>query len=878
MSKKDHKLPRIFFLLRLFIGKSKAHLLENHFEEIYDEIFTQKGRFAANRWLCCHFISSLPSISIYGSITMFKNYLKIALRNIKMQKIYSLINIGGLGLGMACFTLIFLWVTNELSYDNFHNDKDKIYRITCHGFFQGKEIHDIGTPAPLAPALIEELPDIEHAARIRLFPRLILKHGSNTFYEDQILGVDPSFLEIFNFPFISGNPKTALSQILSVVITKETAQKYFGEENPVNKSINIEGRISCKVTGVIENVPSNSSLKFDFLVPYQCVEAFKICGLGWGDPNFWTYIKLKGISDEREIGKKMTQIAKNHRCPYVVKYHAEFLAQPLKQVYLNPVGNYDFVKGNIRYVYIFSIIGLFILAIACINFINLSTARYEKRAREIGLRKVLGAHRSQLIKQLLGESFFMVCISLAFALILIKLLMPLFNNLTGKNLTLNFLDTQVYLILLIITLLTGFFAGLYPSLYLSSFSPVVVIKGSSGWGSFLKKYRTPIRGKSFRNILVVIQFAVSIILIICTAVVFNQLQFISENTWKMEKHCIIHIPVKENIGIKYDFVKEQLLTHPEILSVAVKDSLPTKILNWTGEVSWEGRATNDERIVMETTRVGDDYFQTMGIDIVQGRNFSRKIVSDNQAFILNEEAVTQMGMENPIGKTFALYGRKGPIIGVVKNTFFQSFKLKYPPQVFHMLTNLQEQAFEGAVFIKVGLPDSSSKRKTISATLTHIENVWKQVNSLAPFEYHFLDETIESQYRKEQHLRSLFGIFALLAIIISCLGLYGLASYTAEYRTKEIAIRKVLGASILEVLVMLTREYFKWVVLANIIAWPVAYYAMNEWLQGFTYRTIIGPFTFIIAGMIALLIALTTVYYQSFKAASKNPVESLKYQ
>lgn len=872
--------PRIpLWFLKRMTAFHQRHSMVEDFEETFEEIKQTSGIQKARHWYWLNVFKSLPEyikFLIHWRTMMVFSYLKTTLRNIRNNKIYSLINIIGLALGLACFILIILWVAHEMSYDRFHTDSDKIYRITCHSVFQGEHIDAIGTPAPLAPAIIKELPEVAYAARIRWFPRIIFKYGSNAFYEDKVLGIDPSFFEIFNFTFISGNPKTALSDLFNIILTKETAQKYFGSENPLNKSINVEGRANFVVTGVVDTIPNNSSLEFDFLVSYKCVEAFEICGLGWGDPNFWTYVKCKHTGNAKETGEKITEVAKIYGCPLVVRYNAEFRLQPLKQVHLNPVGSYDYVKGNINYVYIFSIIGFFILTIACINFVNLSTARFGKRAKEVGLRKVIGAHRGQIARELLGESFFLVCISMVSAVIAVKFMMPVFNSLTGKNLILNVWDIKFLFLFLVILCLTTLVAGLYPAMYLSSFSPSAVLKGNGSRPSLLKISGNLLKEKSFRNLLVVTQFSISIILIICTTVVYDQLHYILINSWKPEGRCIIHIPVKENIATKYDYVKERLLSQPDILSVSLKDCLPTTLINWTGEVSWENRAVSDERIVMETTRIEYDYFKTLGIDIVAGRDFSRKFADDQQAYILNEEAVKQMGMENPIGKTFALYGKKGPIIGIVRNTHFQSFRLKYPPQVFHLFTNINDQAFEGAVLINVRIPDSSSRSKILSTALSRIEDIWKEVNTLAPFEYQFLDDTIESQYRKEQHLSSLFGIFSFLAIIISCLGLFGLASYSSECRTKEIGIRKVLGASTLKIQFLFIKEFIKWVVLANIIAWPVADYAMGKWLQGFTYRTSIGFLPFLAAGTTALIIALVTVYHRTYKAATANPVDSLK--
>jgi putative ABC transport system permease protein len=881
MSKDIHQPPAILRILSFFIDKNKAALLESNFEEIYDRLYRHEGKRAARKWFWTQFLSSIPYLvqrSVYWRMTMFKNHIKISVRKMRKQKIFTLINTGGLTLGMSCVLLIGLWVKNELSFDRFHNEREKIYRITMQGIHQGTQFSDIGTPAPLAPVILEELPEAEHAARIRYFPRLIFKHAGRAFYEDRGFAVDPSFFKIFNFRFVSGDPGTALSDLFSIVLTEETARKYFGPEDPVGKPIEIEGRFSFIVTGVIENIPHNSSLTFDYLTSYQCVEAFDICGTGWGDPNFWTYVKLKQACNENEIGKKITKIAGNHGCPHVLRYNTKFSVQPLKKAYLHPIGQYDYVRGNINSVYIFSVIGLFILLIACINFINLSTAVYGKRAKEIGLRKVVGASRNQIVKQFLGESYFLVCVSFILALILVRLILPHFNNMTGRNLTLNFLDINIYLAFLICTCVTALVAGLYPSFMMSSFNPADVIRGTGSFFPVYGKLRASVKGKSFRNVLVVIQFSISIILIICTIVVYNQLRYISNNGWKTEGDCIIHIPVKENIGTKYDTIKEQLINHPQITGVTVKDCLPTTLLNRTGEISWEGMSGDEERIVMEVTRIGYDYFKTLDIEIVKGRNFSRERRTDHTAYILNEQAVHQMGMRDPVGKEFSLYGRKGPIIGIARDTQFQSFKLQHPPQIVQLLTNIPEQAPEGAVFIRVKTDDSQNTGQVITAALSHIKSMWNEVNSTAPFEYHFLDETIESQYKNEQYLRSLFGTFTLLAIIISCIGLFGLSLYTSECRTKEIGIRKVLGASVSGITIMLTREFIRWVLIANVIAWPVAYYAMSRWLQGYAYRTGIGLWPFLFSGIIALVIALITVNVQSLKAAMTNPVESLKHE
>ena len=874
-AKKKYSHPPRFmqWLLKWVFPDRGAYSTLGDMAEAYQILYEERGAFRARLWYRYQFFKALPyffSDVIYWRIVMFKNYMKIAIRHMRKQKGYSFINLSGLIIGMTCTILILLWVKNELSYDKFHEHKQDIYRVICVG-----EHNYFSSPAPFAPAIAAEVPEVMEAVRVIRAPRFVLKYGDNAFYEDNGITADPSFLSIFTFPLIKGDPETALNDPFNIVITENMAQRYFGEEDPLNKSLSIEGRGLLEISGVMADVPENSHFQFDYVLPHKFLETVRIYGLEWGDFNFMTYIMASENRNEEALISKLNSVAEKHGCHQVVMKQLTFSIQSMQDIYLNPLGNYDIPLGNKKYVYIFSAIAFFILFIACINFINLSTARSERRAKEVGLRKVVGASRMQVVRQFFGESVFLALISLAAALLLAKLMIPTFNELTGKNLYFDIFNLQSLLVFGAVTCLVGILAGIYPALYLSSFEPVNVLKSGGSFISFLKGRATSFRKRgAMRKILVITQFSISLILILSTIVVYHQLNFIKQKSWGLDDEQMLYIPFKENIASKYAVIKNELLQHPGITAVAAKDCVPTGLNNNTSGVSWEGKIQDQNNIYMETSRVGFDYFQTMGMDIVAGRGFSKDFPGDvGSAYVLNEEAIKKMGIDDPVGKTFALYGRRGPIVGIVKNTFYHSLRTELRPQVFYLFTNLQRQSFRGVVLIRI-----RGASPSLPEILAHVETVWESINSFAPFEYHFLNETIDAQYKGEQRLGRLFGYFAFLAIFISCLGLFGLASFVTEQRTKEIGIRKTLGASIGDIVVMLSKDFTKWVLAANVIAWPVAWYLMAKWLQNFAYRTSIAWWTFLTAGITALLIAWLTVIFQTYKSARANPVEALKYE
>jgi ABC-type antimicrobial peptide transport system permease subunit len=795
---------------------------------------------------------------------MIKNYFIIALRNLLKNKIYSLINIFGLTVGLAACILIALWVQDELSFDRFHKNVNNIFRVIS---YKGSlEDRSASSPAPLGPAMKESIPDVVSFARFtNTSNKVVVKYGKNIFYEDRIIFADPDIFKMFTFPFVEGNSNTAFSGLSNVVITENVAHKYFGSEDPVGKTLTLEGNENLIVSGVIKNIPAQSHIQFDFLLSMENVYKYHFFSTEWGDFNFTTYVMLHPNSFNAGFNRKVTNVAASNNCPQVVFGKRKFGLQPLADVHLDAgteVEGIEFTAepGDKNSVFIFSLIAFFILSIACINYMNLSTARSQKRKQEVAMRKTLGAHRSQLTVQFLGESVFISIIASVVAIGLIELLLPMFNNLTGKHLFLNFSDFSFILGLASVTILTGLIAGSYPALYLSSFRQIK---------AFRKQGSSPLR-----KFLVVAQFSLSIGLIICTLFAFNQLHYLQNKNLGFDKDNVIVVPVRENFGAKYPVIKDQLNKNVSVRGVTAQDWFQVRGPRNTGGpgYNWEGNRDPRFNPMISHTKVDYDFVKTMNIKIVQGRDFSKNHPGDEKdAFIVNEEAVRIMGLKSPVGKYFRLYGQEGKIIGVMQNAYFSSLHKKVEPLVYHLLTDANDAQYYGAIYIKL-------KGSHISEGIAAVENIWKTINPNSPFEFQFLDEAINNRYSSDKKTEDIFGSFAFIALFISCLGLLGLASFTTENRTKEIGIRKVLGASVLNILVMITEEFVKWVLFANIIAWPMAYFFMNYWLKSFAYHIALGWWVFILSGTLALIIALGTVSIYAIKAAIANPVKSLKYE
>jgi putative ABC transport system permease protein len=802
------------------------------------------------------------------------NYFKVAFRKIKRQKGYSFINIAGLAIGMACCILILLWIQDELSFDRHHEKAKQIYRV---GTQFGPSVDSRGafTAPPMAEALVNEFPEVLQAVRLDLWDEdinLLVSHDEKHFMEKGIIWADSSIFDVFTIPFVIGNPKTALTQPGTVVITEDTAQKYFGDEIPLGKTIKIESD-EYQITGVVENCPSNSHFQFNIIASLISEELSR--DPEWDGHCYFTYIVLPDRYPPSQLEDKFPDFIKRHYGPEFqeemgisleeyydgeTRYYGYWL-QPLLDIHLNAdIGN---AKGDMTYVYVFSSIALFTLLIACINFMNLSTARSANRSKEVGLRKVAGSSKSQLVRQFLCESILLSFIALVIAIGIVELVLPAFRNLTSKQLELNLFSTWYILIGLFgIALFVGISAGSYPALFLSSFQPAAVLKG---------KLRAGTKSGWLRNGLVIFQFSISVIILLGTFVIYNQLKYVGNVQLGFDKEQIIVIHRASALGKQRESFKQELLQHSRILSISNTNSLPGRHFD-----------PNDHRLEGEPkkayvlhTMYGDyDFVELLNLEMVTGRYFSKEIATDaTSAVVINEAAVKKLGLADPIGKRFYKeYGgaKKGEfvaIIGVVKDFHFHSLHHEIHPMVIRPLTGMRGSYTS----IKI-------HPENIKGTLSTIEKTWKKFSGGQPFEYSFLDDDFNSLYKKEQKTGQIFAMFSILAILIACLGLFGLASFTAEQRTKEIGIRKVLGASASGIMFLLCKEFTKWVLLANIIAWPISYYAMNKWLQNFSFRISIGAEVFILPTLLVLVIAMVTISYQSIKAAVVNPIDSLRYE
>jgi putative ABC transport system permease protein len=790
---------------------------------------------------------------------MIKNYLTVTLRNLRKHKAYSLINITGLAIGMACSILILLWVKDELSFDRFHANAAQIYRVYRDEAVTAPGSGSALTSPPMAAAFKKDFPEVLKSTRFGTWQRRLITNGDKSFTETGYMHADPDFFEMFSFPFVKGDPKTAFSNPYSVVLTESAAAKYFGADDPMGQHLTIDRTFDVVVTGIVRDPPLNSSLTFTMLSPFQILLTQYIGddnSDNWGFNSFSTFLLLAPEVRAADFNAKLEGYLQR----YVADDTDRLAVQRLTDIHLLSDLGHDFRnKGSIKYVWIFSALALFILAIASINFMNLTTARSAKRAREVGMRKVVGARRSQLVRQFFGESIVMSLLALGVALIFVELSLAPFNSLSGKAITTGWLENlPVLLGCLGISLATGIFSGVYPALFLSSFRPIRVLKGSvhaAGGGS------------AFRKTLVIIQFSLSVFLITGTAVISRQLTYMRNKDLGFDKERIIHLRLFGELTKKYPVIWERLLRNPDVVSVTASLALPTDIQNSPGSPEWEGKDAN-AKMEIKADFVDFDYVETFGIPIVEGRSFSREFATNaEEAYLVNEEAVRRMGLERPVaGKRFSFWGREGRIVGVMKDAHFQPFHQKIEPLVFKIFPD-----WFRFLYIKIRPGDTA-------AALASIEKTWASLNLGYPFDYRFLDEDFDNLYRTETRMGTLFRTFAALAVFIACLGLFGLASFMAEQRTKEIGIRRVLGASIPGIAAMMSREFAIWVLAANLVAWPAAWFFMGRWLQGFAYRAELSVWSFVLSGAIALAVALATVGSLSVRAASANPADALRYE
>jgi putative ABC transport system permease protein len=784
---------------------------------------------------------------------MLKNYFKIAWRNLWKNKSFSAINILGLALGMTCSLFILLWVLDERNMDAFHEKGDRLYTVYNHQFYDGKVTGGYATPGLLADEMKRNIPEVENATSFAW-------NNFNTFAtSEKIIKIEGNcagegFFELFSYPLLVGNPKTALNSPVSIAVSRNMANRLFGSpEQAFHKTVRFENQWDLQITAVFENLPNNASEKFDYLVNWHLFLERNGWAKNWGNNGPATFILLKpGVNVAAVQAKvknfldKYTHEEGSRTELAIQRYDEKYLYSNFKDGYLS--------GGRIEYVRLFSIIAIFILIIACINFMNLTTARSVKRAKEIGVRKVVGALRSSLIRQFIGEAILLAILSLVIAILLVIALLPVFNELTGKTIQPPFTNLSFWLSIAGLTVLTGILSGSYPALLLSSFKPVAILKGKLKMGSGTVW---------FRKGLVVFQFTLSILLIIGMMVISQQVDYIQTKNLGYQKNDLIYIPLDGELPAKFTVFKEETMKLPGIAGITRMSQRPEGIHNFTSGVKWEGK---DESTKPEFAHVavGYDFIKTLHIQLVAGRDFSKDFADSNN-YILNEKAVAKIGFKDPIGKSLTQWGKKGQVIGVIKDFHFSTLHEPIEPLVLR----LGKEEDNGVVLIR------TEPGKTRQA-LTSLEAEWEKLNPKFPFSHMFADEEYAALYKSEQVIHKLSDYFAFLAIFISCLGLLGLVMFTAEQRTREIGVRKVLGASVGSLFTLLSKDFLVLVGIAFVIASPLAWWAMNSWLQDFEYRVSIQWWIFAVAGIAAICIALLTVSGQAIKAALANPVKSLR--
>ena len=783
---------------------------------------------------------------------MLRNYLLITLRTLKKQKLFSLINILGLTIGMTTSVMILMWVQDELSYDNFHEDLDQIYRVYEYQTYSGDQsFPTYSTPGALAPALIKDYPEIVASTQFsRIWSNVVFNYQNKIFNEGDGYFAGQDVFKIFRFEFLAGQAEGALTRPHTMVINRSLAQRYFGSDwksmNVIGENIQLSNNWQYEITGVVEDYPSNSIFNHTFLVPFESLgemwdwDTF----MEWGSNYTETYVRLEPGADPQALDRKITEYIKERNEGSVV----DLFLYPFSKSYLHRLSG----GGRIQYVRIFSAIAIFILIIACINFMNLATAKSGIRSKEVGIRKSIGAHKNHLVTQFLFESMAMAVISLVLTILAIHLLLPSFNDLTGKTITVDYTAWTYIVVLITITLLTGIIAGSYPAFYISSFKPTDVLKGL-----------VQLKGATLRKGLVILQFSLSVILIVSTIVVNKQLFHIQNQEIGYQKENIIYFEISDDFSRRYPLLKHRFLQIPEVANVSASQQLPVDVGNSTSNVQWPGKDPNDV-ILINVMRVEYDYINTMKMELVEGRDFSTSFASDSTNYLVNETFAQMINEEGALNTGITMWEEKGNIVGVVKDFNFRPLSDKIDPMIFRC-----DPEIVSTVTVRL-------KGGHFNEITTNMEVIWKDINPDLPFEFHFLDKQFDDLYQAEIMTGKLFNIFSGLAIFISCLGLFGLAAFTAEQMKKEIGIRKVLGASVQGIVFLFSKIFTKWVVISNLIALPIAYFITEKWLEDYAYRIYVNGWMLAGASAVSLLIALSTIIYQSLRTAVSNPVDALR--
>lgn len=806
---------------------------------------------------------------------MINKVIQHSIRSFYRQKAYLVINVLGLSIGIACSLLIALYVFYELSYDNFHENKEQIYRVILDGKIGGQEIQGAFTSSPIGPTMFKDFPEVEDYCRINFNGETSIKYDDKKYMEDSHIEADSSFFNIFSVPLIKGNESTSLDAPNKVVLSESTANKIFGDSDPLDQMIQISSDTSLyKVTGVFRDIPGNSHFDANFISSFLTNERSN--DNEWLSNSFSTYLLLKQGTNPTNIDKKVPDMLITYVGPLIQEAIGitweDFLSsgnkysmylQPLSDIHLNPSIQQEAKPANDpKYLYIFGSIAILIIVIASINFMNLSTAQASKRAKEVGIKKVSGSSRGMLVNQFLTESFLLSFISLIIAAVIIQLSLPYFNNLLQVNLSLNFLS-QWYIVpaLLLLALVVGLFSGSYPAFYLSAFKPVLVLKGSM---------KDSMKNGKLRGILVILQFAISIILIVGTIIMFEQIRYMQNKSLGFDKEQLLVLQRADIIGNKVKSFKEELKQLQGVISVTASTAIPSRNNNNNGHMV-EGR--RDETLLLETTWADYDFIETFGMEMAQGRFFNRDYPTDVDACIINQTAVKHYNFESPLETRFLKeFGGNEleykPVIGVVKDFHFRSVQTEITP---YIIIFKNENMNWGFITARIKEEDT---KKTVSS----VEQIWKDFSNDEPMQYFFLDESFNKLYKEEARNSKLAIIFTILAILIASLGLYGLTSFTVEQRTKEIGIRKAMGASIGNIFYIISKEIILLISISALIAWPVIYFIAKNWLQNYHYKINLSPLYFGIGLVIALVIAIVTITYRTLKAAKMNPAQSLRYE
>jgi putative ABC transport system permease protein len=790
---------------------------------------------------------------------MFKNYFKTAWRSLLKNKFYTVINISGLAVGLATGIMLLMWVQNEKSYDKFNKDYQQIYRLSTHFNSNGEKQTWTGVPGPLA-VFAKTMPAVQTIVRIQNDFDQVLSNKDRTkiFDGNKVAYTDSKFFDLFTFQLLTGNKAALFPNINSVVLTKSTSQKLFGDEEAIGKTI-IFFKTNFTVTGVLADFPENSSIKYDAIFPmgYYAQQFTANGGNGdWktidedmGDFSFTTFVKLQPNANPEKIAQQFSADYKKARNGDT---QASFGLQKLADIHLVTA---DGNNAALRMLQIFMLVVILLLAIASINYVNLSTARSLIRAKEVGIRKIIGAKKRQLFFQFTIETILLFCFATVLAIVLITLLMPLYNDISGKTLSFNIKDINVWKVVGLAVVGTLVASSIYPAFLLSSFKPIESLKGKIATGFGIA---------TFRKALVVFQFAISVVLLVSTIIMGNQMSFIKNKDLGYDKNYVFSVPLTQEVVDHVDAVKNELKNDPAILNVSASDAYDlTNMSSSTGDLDWKTKPANSNMMITQLS-ADKDFIPTMKMSFIEGSNFTGT-PADTSYFILNETAVKKMGLKPPyVGQQISLHGKPGTIKGVLHDFNFQSLKEKISPLIFFnfwMTRNI--------LYVRTTAANAQQ-------AIASVEKQYKKYAGDSPFSYTFLDKNFEAQYKTDQRSGVLFKVFSGIAILISCLGLFGLATYTAETKKKEIGIRKVLGSSVSGIVQMISKDFLKLVIISIIIAIPIAWWAMNKWLEGFAYRVNISWWVFAIAGVVALLIALITVSFQSIKAAIANPVESLR--